>query len=391
MEKNKKILCNVSNAVMPINIKEHKQNFDTYQGLLGYFDELHIICRSSVDAVVREGSICIHHVKVPNGGILRYIFSIVKMFFKIIQINKKYNISILDAAEPTTGGLVCSSVNIFINKPFLLEVQGEVLNIPVESVGWLKSKGMKYLTLLSAKMATHIRVVSDEIKFQLIENGFCEDKISLVYPRLKLDDFNIDKYSDTKPIICEQYNIDKNKKIFLFVGRLVLSKGITYLLEAIAKLDDNNIIFIIAGDGELRSELEKKAQKLNISDKVKFIGNIQYGEMPYLMSATDYFILPSVDEGFGRVIIEAMAMRLPALASRVGGIKDIIEDGKNGFFFESKNPSSIAKVIYEVLNITDEEMNGIKDRAYEKVYKNYGYEIGMENYIQMYKKILNDN
>ena len=387
----KKVLCNVSNGVMPIDIKEHKQNYDTYLGLLTYFDELHIVCRADFDQIIQENNIYIHHVKVPSSGILRYLFSIVKMFFKVLEINKKYNISVLNASEPTTGGLVCSLSRNFIKKPFLLEVQGEMTNISASTVGVIKAKAMKYLTLFSAKKSTHIRVVSDIIKKQLIQNGFLKEKISIVYPRIKLDDFDISKYKNTKTLIHQKYNIEEEKRIFLFVGRLVIFKGLKYLLEAISKIQNENIFFLIAGGGELRKELELQAKSLNILDKVQFIGDISYKDVPYLMSGSDYFIVPSVDEGFGRVVIEAMAMKLPVLASRIGGIKDIIEDSKNGFFFESKNPNDMVKVVRKVLNLSEKELKKVVESGYEKVRSNYEFRMGIVKYIEVYRNILNDN
>ena len=389
--KRKKILCNVSNAVLPLNIKEHKQNYETYQGLLNYFDEVHIICRADFSKTIKEESIFIHHIKVPKSGVLRYLHSIVKMFFKVLEINKNYNISVLTASEPTTGGVVCSFAKKMIKKPFLLEVQGETLSLSPKHWGFIKSRGMKILTLFSAGNATHIRVVSNIIQANLIQEEYKKDAISIIYPRLKLDDFNIDNYNNTKEGIYQKYNIDKDKKIFLFLGRLVVSKGVKYLLEAISKIKNENIMFLIAGDGELKNELELQAKKLNILNNVKFIGAVNYEDVPYLMSGADYFIVPSVDEGFGRVVIEAMAMRSPVLASRVGGIKDIIEDGENGFFFESENSDAIVKSINKVLNMADDELNVIKDKAYKKVYENYEYEMGMKKYIDVYRNILNDN
>ena len=74
----KKVLCNISNGVMPLDIKEHKQNYDTYSGLLSYFDELHIVCRADFNKIVQEKNLYIHHVKVPKIGFFRYIFSIIK-------------------------------------------------------------------------------------------------------------------------------------------------------------------------------------------------------------------------------------------------------------------------------------------------------------------------
>lgn len=387
----KKVLCNVSNCVMPLDIKEHKQNYDTYSGLLSYFDELHIVCRADFNKIVQEKNIYIHHVKVPKIGFFRYIFSIIKMFFKVLEINKKYNITVLNASEPTTGGLVCSLVKNIVKKPFLLEVQGEMTNIAPSTVGLIKSKLMRYFTLFSAQKATHIRVVSDVIKTQLLKAGFKNEKISIVYPRIKLDDFDIAKYNNSKNEICTKYNIDNNKKVFLFVGRLVIFKGLKYLLEAISKIENNEILFLIAGDGELRKELEKKARDLMILNKVKFIGAVNYEDVPYLMSGTDYFIVPSVDEGFGRVVIEAQAMKLPVLSSCVGGIKDIIKDGENGFFFESENSDAIAKAVQKVLELQNSELEMIKENAFKKVYENYEYEMGMRKYIDMYRKVLSDN
>jgi len=146
----------------------------------------------------------------------------------------------------------------------------------------------------------------------------------------------------------EHESVSPEKKI-IFVGRLNPVKGVPSLLRAMKivceVLPDAKLI--IVGDGEEREDLESLADSLGIRDRVDFVGRVPHERIPDYLCKADIFVLPSVSEGFGIVILEAMACGLPIVATRVGGVPDIIEEGVNGFLVESGDfPEMANKILF---------------------------------------------
>jgi len=148
----------------------------------------------------------------------------------------------------------------------------------------------------------------------------------------------------------KEFEADDNTKVILTVAELHERKGLTYLIKAIPtilkKMD--NLKLIIVGDGHQKQELEKLIEKLGLAKNIKLLGHRKC--IPKIMASANLFVLPSVKEAFGLVILEAMAAWLPVLATRVGGIPEIIEDRVNGFLVEPKDSNALAEKILELFN-----------------------------------------
>lgn len=389
----KKIYCSISGHLLNNSIKEDKLNYQTYEKLLDYFDEVHIFARSyERDDVEVYNNIYFHYNKVPNNNSLKYFLSIIKIIKNVKKEHNNYRFSLLDASEPTTGGVVGIILKKLLKIPLIIQVQGELTRIPSSTVGVVKSNGFKFLTLLSCKNADKIRVVSDSVKFQLIEDGIEKNKIEVITPRVKLENFNFKLFNGTSNEIRVKYNISQKKQILLFVGRLVIFKGVKYLFEALSKIDKDKYHLLIIGDGELKDDLVKLSLELNLSANVTFIGKVDFNLIPYYMSSCDIFILSSLDEGFGRVLIEAMAMKKIVISTKVGGTKDIIVDGESGFFMEKVNIESFVKTINKVLNLDELQKKLIIEKAYVNVTQKYEFNASMNKFINFYDSVvINEN
>ena len=389
---NKNCYCSISNHILSKDVSSDKLNYQTYKKLLDNFDEIHIYGRTyeNKSYVKKDEShtIYMHYVNVPKNFLLKYIITIVKMYFMILKDNRKYGFSIIDASEPTTGGIIGSLLKIVIKKPFLLQVQGELTRISSKTNGMIFAFGSKYLTLFCTKFATKIRVVSNVIKKQLIEDGVDEKKIEVLSPRVNLDQFDYKKYSDTNEQLKKELNIETNKTLLVFVGRLVSFKGVKYLIQACTYLNKKDYHLIIVGDGPLKNELVNLTNKLILQDNITFVGKVEFTKVPYFMASADFFVLPSLDEGFGRVIIESMAVKTLVLASRVGGIQDIIVDNETGFFMESANKEDIANIIKKVLNMKKEDLAIIIEKSHKIVNDNYEFNTSMNKFIKLYNRTI---
>ena len=134
----------------------------------------------------------------------------------------------------------------------------------------------------------------------------------------------------------------------LYVGNIEKEKGLDSLLEALNYLQAKEINFIleIVGEGPYRFFLEKEIKRLDLQDKVKFSGAIMFGnELFQKYKSADIFVLPSLSEGIPKVLFEAMAFGLPIVATKVGGIPDIIKHLENGYLVKPGSPIQLAEAI----------------------------------------------
>jgi glycosyltransferase involved in cell wall biosynthesis len=140
--------------------------------------------------------------------------------------------------------------------------------------------------------------------------------------------------------------------VALFVGRLVERKGVDVLLRAVARLPGSlPLRVVIVGDGPERGRLEALARELGLDTRVRFSGRVSAAELERSYRAARVFVLPAVvdrrgdTEGLGVVLLEAMSYGVPVVASRTGGITDIVEDGTNGILVEPGDPDALAAAL----------------------------------------------
>jgi len=177
----------------------------------------------------------------------------------------------------------------------------------------------------------------------------------------------------------------KNTITALTVAELHPRKGLDILLQTIAKnFKNKQIKFVIAGDGPQREKLEKFIQKNELENSVTLLGRRK--NIPHLMKSSDIFILPSRREAFGMVILEAFASGLPVIASRTGGIPEIIKNEKTGLLVEPENSEKLAEAIAKLSSSKKLREKFIKNSAC-LVTEKFDAKIMAKNYEKTYKKL----
>ena len=192
-----------------------------------------------------------------------------------------------------------------------------------------------------------VLAVSKSVKEFITKYEFIPpQKIKVLYNGINTNKFKISE--DTKKL-KQEFKLKDKDFIIGIAGRLIKQKGHRYLFKAIATLKDKipGIKLLIVGDGEIRKELEEYVHKLNIEREVIFLGFRK--DMPALYSLMDVFCLPSEFEGFGVVLIEAMACEKPVVATKVGGVPEVVLDGETGILVPPKNPDALAQAILKLL------------------------------------------
>jgi len=134
--------------------------------------------------------------------------------------------------------------------------------------------------------------------------------------------------------------------VVLFVGRIEPLKGIDVLLSVMGGMDRRFRLVVLGGDmrdAERKKELKDMAERLGIGDHVCFVDAVSHQALPLYYSAADVCVMPSHYESFGLVAVEAMACGVPVVASRVGGLKETVQDGRTGFLVPWRRPQGFAE------------------------------------------------
>ena len=236
----------------------------------------------------------------------------------------------------------------FKSKPYILSgLCGDVTSLNKSFVKKLKAKALKnakYVTVVSEDLKKELKKVYGVNNVQIIPMG-CDIK------KFSPDNRKSDCFADVEG------------KTILFVGRLAEKKGLTYLIEAMNKIDAT---LIVVGDGPERKKLEEQAKPLK--DKIRFVGPKNKDELSAMYASCDVFCVPSViaedgdKDGLPVALVEAMASGSPAIGSRVGGIAEIINDGKNGFLVNEKDVKGLADAVNKVL-CDDDLRTGLSKEA----------------------------
>jgi glycosyltransferase involved in cell wall biosynthesis len=162
-----------------------------------------------------------------------------------------------------------------------------------------------------------------------------------------------------KPVTVVPYGVDldrfrprersdrRDEVVVGAVARFSLEKGLDVLLEAAARLvrDGVAVRVVLAGEGPQRARLERLAARLEIADRVRFLGEVPHERVPEVLATFDIFALPSRAEGFGVAALEAQAMALPVVGSRVHGIPDTVDDGRTGLLVPPGDTGALAAAI----------------------------------------------
>ena len=142
--------------------------------------------------------------------------------------------------------------------------------------------------------------------------------------------------------------IAKGRRV-VFVGRLVAQKGVRTLVEAAARMATPGAQVLFVGDGPERARVEHLARRLGVADRVHVLGFVPHDRVPAVLASADVLVLPSAYEELGTVLIEAMHAGVPVVASRVGGIPDVVEDGATGLLVAPGDAAELADAVDRVL------------------------------------------
>jgi glycosyltransferase involved in cell wall biosynthesis len=238
----------------------------------------------------------------------------------------------------------------------------------------------------TAKRATIIVTISN-YSLEKIQKyyGVEHSKVRIVPNGVDIEKF---KPMDTKAA-RHKFGLD-NDPCVLFVGSLIPRKGVPFLIEAAKKVvkDQADTKFLIVGDGPQRNQLSDSLKTVNLSRNFKFLGNLKEDELTAVYNCADVFVLPSIQEGQGIVLLEAQASGKPVVAFDVGGVNEAVRNQETGLLVEVGNEDALADALLKLL--TDKELSekmGSNGRRF--VIENYTWDICAQKMLTVYHEALN--
>ena len=309
--------------------------------------EIHIICGKT--------ELNLPSYEIFEGMHIHYVNTIPKLFFKfrklsfylsrylfyilnfrlVYKIAKKVDIIVDDIAPSCSSAYIVGKI---LNKPVYAtfhEYNGLTLFKFKDPFTAFLSVLNEYL--LKVFNFEKIITVSENSKKNMVEFGIPKEKIVVVPNGIDFSKYQIPK-------------ILKEKNSIVIVGRLAKQKGHIYLIKAMHKVIQQvpDAKLYIIGDGYLRNELESYVKNSELEKNIIFMGKVSEEEKIERLHKSELFVLPSLHEGFGIVLLEAMACGLPIIASDLPVFRELMDE-QNGYFVEKANSKEFAKKIVELL------------------------------------------
>jgi glycosyltransferase involved in cell wall biosynthesis len=278
----------------------------------------------------------------------------------------------------------------FIPHAHLAVVAGFLTRTPsFRTVHGLASTPLKWTQVLksttSARMADRIYAVSRAVKTDFSTNmRIPSSKIDVMYNAIDLEKF---APGDNKRDLHRELGVDLKTNLILAVAHARPEKGLEHLIEAVPSVLKwhPDTMFVFCGGGPLEPDLRALGERLGVSDNIRFLG--VRDDINQIMEDSYVVVLPSLAEAFGIVVLEAMAMRKPVVASRVGGIPEIVEHGSTGLLVPPADAGALASAVADLLRSPAEaESMGVAGRR--RVEQNFDVNKRTLEEIEIYERFI---
>jgi glycosyltransferase involved in cell wall biosynthesis len=336
---------------------------------------------SSLPKYEKIGNIKIHRigfsVKNPKPeSLVKFPLYLNKVFYPILATLKAFS---LDKKEKFDGFW---SMMIFMSMPamffnFLFKRKSYLISIQEgdDLKGFMRKwfmRPFKNVVIKALHQATYVQTISEYLADWIRSMGYA-GKLIVIPNGVDLNKFSKNDMSTLQASVLRK-NLGINEKDFLVVSisRLVYKNGMDVLIDSFKSLEDN-FKLVIVGDGPLKKDLLERIEKNNFKNKVFLVGQKTQDEIPFYLNMADAFCRPSRTEGQGIAFLEAMAYKVPILATEVGGIKEFLVDKKTGFVVRSDDSIDLAdKIRFVEKEVIIREK--VKKEAYKLIKIKYDWE-----------------
>ena len=309
-------------------------------------------------------------------------FFILAELFYAIRIAQQKNFDLVHAHWSIPQGLTALFLQKVFGIPCVISLHGsDVYGLGAPLVRSLNAKvilGSNVCTANSFATAKRARTLSGREDIRIIPMGV-----------------DVEFFRQTADREALHGGLGREGKTILYAGRLIEWKGVEYLIKALPEVIEKHpeAKLVVVGSGPCKKDLVSVTEGLNLQDKVTFLDAVSQEELFHYYSIADVFVLPSIvndegeTEGLGVVLLEAMASGVPVIGTNVGGIPDIIKDGKTGLLALQRNPHDLAEKILRILD--DEALRKeLAEKGHDFVKQEFSWEVVAGKFKKIYSEAL---
>ncbi len=298
---------------------------------------------------------------------LLFLSFLVSFFVRALTLSLKKKVDLIFAQWWIPGGVIGYLLSFLNQKPLILTSHGTDIRI-------LEKSGLSSRLAGSVfRRAKYVTTVSGFLKEKLTGSiKLAKDKVKVIPMPVTPETFTPTplKHEGVKLILCvARFTPQKGLDIFLKACKILKEKGIDFQAK-------------IVGEGPLKNFLQQEIIGLNLKDRVFLLDIMPQGKLNLIYAESYLCVLPSSEEGFGLVLVEAQLCKRPVMGTRSGGITDIIQDGKTGLLVLSKDHVSLASAMERIL--TDEKLaSQLAEDGYQNAMAKFSSEMVLKKYLEL--------
>lgn len=354
------------------------------------FDVLMISADGKELAEVIEKEQC-RHIIVPMTRRITPLQDL-KCLFRLVKIFREEKPDIVHSHTPKAGLLGMLAAKICGVKVRIHTVAG----LPLMVEKGFKYQLLKFIEKLTYAAAGHVWPNSNSLMQFIIKNKLCKTSKLKIIARGSTNGIQLDRFKrenlDEKMIseIKAQLNYSQQNRYLLCIGRLVVDKGIAELVHVFTQLQKANDDLILILVGEYETTLDPlppdTLHEIEINPAIIHIN--WTSQVEYYMNLADFFVFPSHREGFPNVLLQAGAMGLPVICSRITGNVDIVTNNETGLVFDKqKEQHMLSQLLYALSH--PKHMQNMAEKLQQDVRLNYPRENIWQNMLEAYKSLVN--
>lgn len=355
-------------------------------------DEVHIVCKG-VGQYENIDGIHVHRVGPPYN---------ISALLKVKKLSRQSGLDILHV-HATSCYFLALFKRLVTSHPLVAHVHGTTISSQNASEGLgLQPKVTHIIDLASVRekllwrRAQRVIAVSRAKASELVEHyGLDSRKISVVHNGV---DTALFKPSRNRDEIRERLGW-KDRRVVLYVGRLSPIKGVDYLVRAAHDISRRfrNVLFAFIGgvpsfQGRAThsyvEDLNRLVQDTSLERFVSFLGSIPHTSLPDFYSAADIFVLPSLCEALPKVLMEAMACEKPCIATRVGGVPEVVREGVDGLLVPPADSNELSRALQALLS-DDGLVRRMGEAARDRVLENFTWQAAARRLRSIYEELSN--
>lgn len=352
----------------------------------------------SAAAVERIGDMEFHRCTAPQ--ILKHVPALNMLEViatskrRLMQVAKEVRPDLIHAHSPVLNALAAAPVAKRLKIPLVYEVRAFWEDAAVANDGKSEA-GLRYaltrfLETRALRRADGVATICEGLRHDIVARGVAADKVVVIPNAVAADEFPVIGPAD--PELKQRTGL-VGAKVMAFIGSFYPYEGLDDLIRALPRAlkDIPELKLLLVGGGPAEDDLKNLSEKLGLSDKIMFVGRVPHEDVQRYYALADVMVYPRKPIRLTETVtplkpLEAMAQKMPLIASDVGGHRELIEDGKTGTLAPAGDSAGLARAIIDFFEKPDQGRD-IAEQAYRFALEERNWKRSVSNYAPLFSRL----